>query len=478
MILQDRLPAVLSPVLGTGVAIENLRALTGGASRSTWAFDAVTNDGRRSLILRIGPPDDVHAGMELEARVQAAAAAAGAPVPPILLATNSPAALGNPFLICGEIKGETIVRRIERQLQKGDGTGRARLLRQCAQALAAIHRADADDHGLAREDQLTAWRERLDAMGDTTATFEWGFRWLAAHRTPQSPPVLVHGDYRMGNLIVDGSDLAAVLDWELVHIGEAYEDLAWFCIRAWRFGAPASRGAGGLGSIESFLQAYEEASGTTVDRVAFHWWLVLATLRWGVICRHQAERHLSGQVRSVELATIGRRVCETEWDLLDLLDGMAPPGDDARRAAAGGGAGQSDHGDDAGRVAAREPAQTASGDPLHGRPTAAELVAAVAEFLERDVREATSGQVNFHARVAANALRTVERELLDGGDPDVRAALAGLGFADEAGLAAAIRAGELDGRTSPDVTACLRTLVRHRLAVAHPGYDSEKEPVP
>jgi hypothetical protein len=107
---------------------------------------------------------------------------------------------------------------------------------------------------------------------------------------------------------------------------------------------------------------------------------------------------------------------------------------------------------------------------LYGRPSAAELVAAVAEFLETDVRGATSGQVNFHARVAANALRIVERELLDAGDSDVRAALAGLGFADEAGLAAAIRAGELEGRVGTDVTACLRTLVRHRLAVAHPGY--------
>jgi aminoglycoside phosphotransferase (APT) family kinase protein len=456
--LQDRLPAVLSPVLGTlrpgDVAIANLRALTGGASRGTWAFDAVTGGRRRSLILRTGPPDDLHAGMELEARAQAAAAAAGAPVPNILVADDSPAALGNPFLICDEITGETIVRRIQRQLDAADGqAGRARLLRQCAQALAAIHRADPDDPGLAREDQLAAWRERLDAMGDTTATFEWGFRWLAAHRTPPSPPVLVHGDYRMGNLIVDGSDLAAVLDWELVHIGEAYEDLAWFCIRAWRFGAPASLGAGGLGSIDSFLQAYEEASGTTVDRVAFHWWLVLATLRWGVICRYQAERHLSGGVRSVELAAIGRRVCETEWDLLALLD-------------QGSG--------DTGPVASPK----TSGDPLHGRPTAAELVAAVAEFLEGDVRQATSGQVNFHARVAANALRTVERELLDADDSDVHAALAGLGFADEAGLAAAIRGGELPARPGPDVTACLRTLVRRRLAVAHPGYDCEKEPVP
>ena len=113
-----------------------------------------------------------------------------------------------------------------------------------------------------------------------------------------------------------------------------------------------------------------------------------------------------------------------------------------------------------------------SGDPLHGRPTAAELVAAVAEFIEGDVREATGGQVNFHARVAANVLRTVERELLDDRDAEARAALAGLGFDDEAALAAAIRAGELDERTA-EVTACLRAVVRHRLAVAHPGYDSE-----
>jgi aminoglycoside phosphotransferase (APT) family kinase protein len=319
--LQGSLAAVLRPILHGDIAIDNLRALTGGASRTTWAFEAVTPVERRSLILRIGPPDDVHAGMELEARAQAAAAAAGAPVPHVLIADDSAAALGNPYLICDEIKGETIVRRIERQL---DRSGRSRLLSQCAQALAAIHRADPNLPGLTHVDQLDEWRERLDAMNDTTATFEWAFRWLAARRPAPSPTVLVHGDYRMGNLIIDGSELAAVLDWELVQTGEVYEDLAWFCIRAWRFGAPADRAAGGLGSIDDFLRAYEQASGATVDRVAFHWWLVLATLRWGVICRYQAERHLSGQTRSVELAAIGRRVCETEWDLLSLLDKGAP----------------------------------------------------------------------------------------------------------------------------------------------------------
>jgi aminoglycoside phosphotransferase (APT) family kinase protein len=322
--LAAALAKVLEPVLGDGVTVENLRPLTGGASRTTWAFDALT-DARRALILRTGPPDDVHAGMELEARVQQRAAAAGAPVPHILAADNSVAALGNPYLICEAIGGETIVRKIYRSLDSADGaSGRARLLQQCAHALAAIHRADHDVADLTEADQLIEWRDRLDEMGDTTATFEWAFRWLAAHRPAPSPRVLVHGDFRMGNLIVDQSGLAAVLDWELVHTGEVYEDLAWFCIRAWRFGAPAGLGAGGLGSVESFVSAYEAAAGIDLDRDVFRWWLTVATLRWGVICRFQAERHLSGQTASVELAAIGRRVAETEWDVVDLLTGGGP----------------------------------------------------------------------------------------------------------------------------------------------------------
>lgn len=320
MSLQQALEGVLRPVLGD-VAVEDLQRLTGGASRTTWGFTCAQGGGKRALILRTGARDDIHASMELEAHVQQRAAAAGAPVPRIVTADNSAAALGNPYLICDAIRGETIVRRIFRSL---DDAGRARLLGQCAAALAAIHRADPAGIGLTAPDDLAGWRTRLDEIGDTTAAFEWTFRRLADGRPDPSPMVLVHGDFRMGNLIVDESGLAAVLDWELTHIGECYEDLAWFCIRAWRFGAPEALGAGGLGSVESFLRAYEEASGVDVDRAAFRWWLTVATLRWGVICRHQAERHLSGETPSVELAAIGRRVSETEWDLLDLLSGKGP----------------------------------------------------------------------------------------------------------------------------------------------------------
>ena len=317
MIDSAALAEVLRPALGE-VTIENLRVLTGGASRATWGFSAATADAVRPLILRVGPPDEIHAGMELEAAALSRAAATGAPVPQVLAASNSPEALGNPFLICDFVSGETIVRKIQRAL---DDDGRTALLTQCAEALASIHCADPAGIGLSRADQLTSWRRELDEIGDTTATFEWAFRWLERNRPADiGDSVLVHGDFRMGNLIVDGSRLAAVLDWELTHQGSRAEDLAWFCIRAWRFGAPRTLDAGGLGSIEDFLTAYERSSAITLDRTTFHWWLVSATLRWGIICRYQAQRHLSGQTRSVELAAIGRRVCETEWDLLGLLE--------------------------------------------------------------------------------------------------------------------------------------------------------------
>jgi len=100
----------------------------------------------------------------------------------------------------------------------------------------------------------------------------------------------------------------------------------------------------------------------------------------------------------------------------------------------------------------------------HGRPTAAELIDAVAGFLAGEVRANTTGAVNFHALVAANALRIVERELRDDRPPPTY-----LGYPDEDALAAAIRYGDLDGRDD-EVLACLRAVVGHRLQVAHPGY--------
>jgi hypothetical protein len=193
------------------------------------------------------------------------------------------------------------------------------------------------------------------------------------------------------------------------------------------------------------VTAYEAASGRAVDPEVLRWWEVLGTLKWGVICVMQAWGHLSGASRSVELATIGRRVCENEWDLLGLLPGRELP----RHAVPG-----------------RE-----VGAALHDRPTLAELVEAVREWVDEDVRSGTEGRLSFHARVATNALRIVEREVAL--EPDLTLAhvarLRELGCTDDRELAARIRAGDLDGRTA-EVRSLVAASVHDKLLVANPGW--------
>jgi aminoglycoside phosphotransferase (APT) family kinase protein len=321
--LADRLPGLLAPVLGPGLRVGQVESLSGGASRPTWGIEVRDGDGRQhEVVLRTSDhDDDATAGLELEAASLRAAAAAGMPVPAVLCASDDDAILGFPYLISTRVPGESIPRRI---LRSAAGEARQRLLAQCAAALAALHAADPDGiTGLRADDPLVLFRDWMDALGQPSAIFEIALRWLIQHRPPPGGTVVVHGDFRLGNLIVDESGLAAVLDWELVHRGDPLEDLGWFCVRAWRFGEDA-RPAAGLGSIKDFLASYERAGGRHVDPDALRWWQVLGTLRWGVICQRQAHRHLSGQTRSVELAAIGRRVCENEWDLLELLAEQGP----------------------------------------------------------------------------------------------------------------------------------------------------------
>lgn len=325
--LPARLQAVLADTLTldvSDVTVQNLRPLKRGFRRATWAFDAITPHGRGSLILtmELVQRNPLYPSPELQARAQIVARAGGVPVPRVVAADDSPEKLGGPFVITEMVRGETEHADIVRRLDSGGrhAGGRAQLLRQCASVLSRIHRIETTDPEKARQDRLKLFRPSLDAFDDVPATFEWAYRWLVAHQPSPSPAVVVHGDYRIGNLIVDGLRMTAVIDWEWMHVGEATEDLAWFCDRAWRFGAPASMAAGGLGSIESFLSAYEEASETKVDRVAFAWWRVMVSLLRGITSCSEAAGGLANRNPAMKTAIAGRRLCEIEWDLLNLIE--------------------------------------------------------------------------------------------------------------------------------------------------------------
>jgi aminoglycoside phosphotransferase (APT) family kinase protein len=304
-----------------GSEVENLARLSGGASRETYAFELVRGDGgREAMILqrqRAGSESmRSGGGMATEAALLRAAWSAGVPVAELVVAGGADSPVGAPFLVTRRVDGETIARKILRDDEYA--TARTKLAAQLGEALAALHRIPvgaAPD--LEQHDQVEQYRSVLDALGEPHPAIELGLRWLDQNRPPSERTTVVHGDFRLGNLIVGPDGLRAVLDWEIAHLGDPLEDLGWLCVRAWRFGAP--KPVGGFGEYEQLFAAYEAASGTTIDPDVVRWWEILGTLKWGVMCIMQAATHLNGWSRSVELAAIGRRVCENEHDLLDLL---------------------------------------------------------------------------------------------------------------------------------------------------------------
>jgi aminoglycoside phosphotransferase (APT) family kinase protein len=158
----------------------------------------------------------------------------------------------------------------------------------------------------------------LDRIGEPHPALELGLRWLRRHLPDPAAPGVVHGDFRLGNFLVDEAGLVGVLDWELAHAGDPAEDLGWLCIRAWRFGED-TRPVAGCGSRDQLLAAYAAAAGRAVSREELRFWEAYGNLRWGVICLVQADRHLSGAEVSLERAAVGRRACEPEWDLLAMV---------------------------------------------------------------------------------------------------------------------------------------------------------------
>jgi aminoglycoside phosphotransferase (APT) family kinase protein len=317
-LLTAPLTEVLAEPYGPGTEITDLRRDSGGASRITCSFDAVTPEGERHpLILRLTTPGTSAGGPLLqEAGLMRAAAAAGVPTPQVIAAGGEDGPLGAEFVVMARIEGETIPRRVLRSPELA--AVRPLLAAQCGEILAAIHRIPAGAvPGLDASDQLGTWQALLEATGRPHPALELAVRRLELQRPPQVRTAVVHGDFRNGNLVIGPDGVRSVLDWELSHLGDPLEDLGWLCVKAWRFGSPLP--VGGFGGYEQLIGAYEKAADVRVDRDALRWWEMFGILKWAVVCVMQAQRHLSGGERSIELAALGRRVAENEWDLLQML---------------------------------------------------------------------------------------------------------------------------------------------------------------
>ena len=299
--------------------IKKLIPLTGGASAD---INRIILENDRELIVRrtLSKEESVMAiPKTLEAKIQKIVKANDAPVPEILIEFSEGDEIGEGYVM-EAIAGETIPRKILRD--DSFKKVREKLPYEIGKSLAKIHQTKLDQLQNLEQTSFLDSLQKLNlvylSFKQPQPVFDLAFKWLEAQKLEDYGEVLVHGDFRFGNFIISEENLESIIDWELAHIGNPMEDLGWLCVRSWRFGNVTKR-VGGLGDIEELIAGYEANSEIKIDETQLDIWQLYGSLRWGVICMMQTFAHLNGFVNSVEKAAIGRRVSETEFDLMNMI---------------------------------------------------------------------------------------------------------------------------------------------------------------
>lgn len=311
---------------GEGAKVTEAQRLSGGASMETYAYAFEGPRGAERLIVRrrsvpFDPENGRAVSLQTEAALITATEANGAKVPHVRHVCDDQDGLGEAYLMV-RVDGETLGRKITSD-PRFDAV-RPGLARQCGEVLYGIHRtpvpAGINLKVVDGAFELDRYEEIYRATEAKRPILELAFQYLRKHIPEPVEPVLLHGDFRNGNIMFDPErGVAAVLDWELAHVGDPAEDMGWICTNSWRFGRP-DRPVGGFGEYADLLAGYAAAGGRAIDLPRVRFWQMLGSLRWGIMCLTMYLSWRDGANKSVERPMIGRRVSETEADLVVLLE--------------------------------------------------------------------------------------------------------------------------------------------------------------
>jgi aminoglycoside phosphotransferase (APT) family kinase protein len=299
--------------------IKNLVPLTGGASADINRI--IFEDNKEFIVRRSVVKDKAVMAIpkNMEAKIQKIVKEYGAPVPEIIMEFSEGAEIGEGYVM-QSVGGETIPRKILRD--DSYKNIRNKLPYEIGKSLAQIHKTRLEKLQGLEKITFSESLEKLfiiyESFDQPQPVFDLAFKWLENQKILDYEEVLVHGDYRFGNFIISEKKLESIIDWELAHIGNPMEDLGWLCVRSWRFGNVNKRAAG-LGDVDELIAGYEANSKIKIDKSQLDMWQLYGSLKWGIICLVQTFAHLSGAVKSLEKAAIGRRVSETEFDLMNMI---------------------------------------------------------------------------------------------------------------------------------------------------------------
>ncbi|MBK8253694.1 MAG: phosphotransferase family protein [Polyangiaceae bacterium] len=320
------LEGALASLFEGKIALKRANLIPGGASKEAWSVDLETAAGPLALLVRRAGGGVIYSetlSLEHEHAVVKTAHENGVLAPKTY--GYLPDVAGRPAFVMERVSGEGIGRKV---VSRPDlAAARAALPSQMAHQLARIHAIDpaalpflpGGGNAPAHERVIERLYREIDAAAEPHPAIEYGLRWMRDNPPSLFGETVIHGDYRIGNLLVGDLGLTAVLDWEFCHVGDPIEDLAWPLVRAWRFGQDKLH-LGGIAPSDEYIHVYTRETGRKVDPKTLFFWELAGNVKWAIGCVTQARRHLSGKERSVELASLGRLAAEVEYEIVDLVE--------------------------------------------------------------------------------------------------------------------------------------------------------------
>ncbi len=308
-------------------SIFEIDKLPGGSSNETWIIKYKNDSCVEKIVLRrhfqgIRNIDNEYPplSLKIESDVMIAAYDEKIPVPKILYRTESKSNLGEGFFmefIEGVALGNKIVDNNFLKSKK------VNLSEQCGYHLSKIHKINHKKlENIQKSEAIDEFRKYFEIYKNynlSIPVFDFSFKWLEKNIPNNEKLHLLHGDFRNGNILMsEETGIKSILDWELLHLGDPHEDLAWICVNSWRFGK-MNKPVGGFGERKDFYNSYEKESNFKINKKSIQFWEVLGTLKWGIMCLKMYDAYQSGYDKSVDRAAIGRRSSETEIDLLRLI---------------------------------------------------------------------------------------------------------------------------------------------------------------